>query len=248
MTVYFIGAGPGAPDLLTVRARDLLALCPVCLYAGSLVPAGIVALARPDARVMDTAGLRLEDIVAEFEAAHAQNLDVARLCSGDPSIYSAVHEQAAALNARGIPYEVVPGVPAFAAAAAALKCELTVPGLVQTVILTRTAVNSSPMPAAEDLGTLAESRATLVLHLSARALVAVAARLAPHYGGDCPAVIVAFASRPEQRIVSATLDEIAERAADAGITRTAVLLVGRALDPAARGRSALYGARARSAS
>ena len=242
MTVYFIGAGPGAPDLLTVRARDLLAHCPVCLYAGSLVPAEILALARPDARRVDTAALRLEHILAEFEAAHARHLDVARLCSGDPSLYSAVNEQAAELEARRIPYEIVPGVPAFAAAAAALKRELTVPGLAQTVILTRTAVNSSPMPPAEELGRLAESRATLVLHLSARALDRAAARLVPHYGGDCPAVVVAFASRPEQRIVSARLDEIAARAAEAGVSRTAVLLVGRALDPAAQGRSALYGA------
>ena len=241
MTVYFIGAGPGAPDLLTIRARDLLGRCPVCIHAGSLVPPEIVALARPDARLVNSADLDLKQIVAEMATAHGTGLDVARLCSGDPSIYSAVHEQADALERLGIPYEIVPGVPAFAAAAAALKCELTIPGLVQTVILARTAANSSPIPPAEDLAALGASRATLAIHLSAKALPGLAARLVPLYGAGCPAAVVAFASRPQEQVLRGTLSTIAEQAASAGVLRTAMLLIGWALDPPESGRSALYG-------
>ena len=213
----------------------------MCIYVGSLVPPEILALARPDARLVNSAELALDRIVAEMAAAHAAGLDVARLCSGDPSIYSAVREQADALDRLGIPHETVPGVPAFAAAAAALDCELTVPGLVQTVILARTATNSSPIPPAEDLAALARSRATLAVHLSAKALPELARRLVPAYGAECPAAVVAFASRPQQQVLRGTLSSIAAQAAAAGVRRTAMLLVGWALDPPEAGRSVLYG-------
>ncbi len=226
MTVHFIGAGPGAADLITLRGRELIAGAPVVLYAGSLVPREIVAWAGPEARVMDSAAMTLDEIVAEMAAAHAAGLDVARVHSGDPSLYGAIGEQMRRLDALGIDYDVTPGVPAFAAAAAALKRELTLPGVSQTVVLTRTAMKSSPMPDGEDLATLAASGATLAIHLSVRNLKAVVQDLVPHYGADCPVAVVHRASWPDERIVQGTLKSIRERVRAAKITRTAVILVG----------------------
>ncbi|MET9430878.1 MULTISPECIES: precorrin-4 C(11)-methyltransferase [unclassified Streptomyces] len=229
MTVYFIGAGPGAADLITVRGARTLASCRVCLYAGSLVPRELLAECPPGARLVDTARLDLDAITAELVRAHEEGHDVARLHSGDPSVFSAVAEQMRRLDAAGIPYEVVPGVPAFAAAAAALKRELTVPTVGQTVILTRIAEQATPMPDGEDLATLGRSGALLVLHLAARYVDRVVAELVPHYGEDCPAAVVAMASRPDEVILRGTLADIAAATKEAGITRTAVILVGRTL-------------------
>ncbi|MEU8525528.1 precorrin-4 C(11)-methyltransferase [Streptomyces sp. NPDC048629] len=229
MTVYFIGAGPGAADLITVRGARTLASCGVCLYAGSLVPRELLAECPPDARLIDTANLDLDRIAAEIVRAHEEGHDVARLHSGDPSVFSAVAEQMRRLDAAGIPYEVVPGVPAFAAAAAALKRELTVPTVGQTVILTRIAQQATPMPEGEDLATLGRSGALLVLHLAARYVDRVVAELLPHYGAQCPAAVVAMASRPDELILRGTLDDIAQQVKDAGVTKTAVILVGRTL-------------------
>ncbi|GAA2450617.1 MULTISPECIES: precorrin-4 C(11)-methyltransferase [Streptomyces] len=229
MTVYFIGAGPGAADLITLRGARTLASCRVCLYAGSLVPRELLDECPPDARLVDTARLDLDAITAELVRAHEEGHDVARLHSGDPSVFSAVAEQMRRLDAAGIPYEVVPGVPAFAAAAAALKRELTVPTVGQTVILTRIAEQATAMPEGEDLATLGRSGALLVLHLAARYVDRVVAELTPHYGADCPAAVVAMASRPDEVILRGTLADIAAATKDAGITRTAVILVGRTL-------------------
>jgi precorrin-4/cobalt-precorrin-4 C11-methyltransferase len=242
MTVHFIGAGPGAPDLITLRGHRLVASCPVCLYAGSLVPAEVVAAAPAGARVVDTAPLTLDEIVAEIERAHAAGLEVARVHSGDVSLYGAVAEQMRRLDDLGIPYDVTPGVPSFAAAAAALGRELTLPGVSQTVILTRTAVRASPMPEGEDLAMLAVSGATLVLHLSINNLARIVRDLAPLYGLDCPAAIVQRASWPEQRILRGTLGTIRAQAKAAGMTRTALVLVGRVLEPAGFADSRLYAA------
>ena len=240
MTVHFIGAGPGAPDLITLRGRDLIARCPVVLYAGSLVPAEAIAWARPDARVLDTASMTLPEIVAEFEAAHAQGLDVARVHSGDPSIYGAIGEQMRRLDALGIPYDVTPGVPAFAAAAALLKRELTLPGVAQTVILTRTAMQASAMPEGEELANLAKSRATLAIHLSVRNLTQVCRDLAPHYGEDCPVAVVYRASWPDEQVIRGTLADIRAKARAAKLTRTALILVGRVLADESFSDSRLY--------
>ena len=240
MTVHFIGAGPGAADLITVRGRDLIAACPVVLFAGSLVPRQLVAGAPPGARIVDTAPLTLDEIMAEIEAAHAEGKDVARVHSGDPSLYGAIGEQMRRLDARGIAYTLTPGVPAYAAAAAALGTELTLPGLSQTVILTRTAMKASPMPNHEDLGTLAASGATLVLHLSVRNLRAVVASLVPHYGTACPVAVVYRASWPDQRIVRGTLGDIRDKVRAAKITRTALILVGKVLDAGGFSDSRLY--------
>lgn len=240
MTVWFVGAGPGAPDLLTVRGRDVIARCPVCLYAGSLVPEAVIAHAPKDARVLDTRSMTLDGIVAEFAAADAAGLDVARVHSGDPSLYGATGEQMRRLDALGIAYGIVPGVPAYAAAAAALGRELTLPGVAQTVILTRTATKASPMPGAEDLATLGASGATLAIHLSARNLGHVCEALIPHYGPDCPAAVVVRASWPDQRIVRGTLADIHGKTRAAGVVRTALILVGRVLDPEGFSDSALY--------
>lgn len=240
MTVHFIGAGPGAPDLVTIRGRDLIARCPVVLYAGSLVPREVVGWARTDARVRDTAPMTLPEIVAEFEAAHAGGLDVARVHSGDPSLYGATAEQMRRLDALGIPYDVTPGVPAFAAAAAALKRELTLPGVAQTVILTRTAMQASPMPEGEELASLARSRATLAIHLSIRNLAQVRRDLAPHYGDDCPVAVVYRASWPDEQVVRGTLGDIRAKVRAAKITRTALILVGRALADEGFAESRLY--------
>ncbi|MFF2651414.1 precorrin-4 C(11)-methyltransferase [Streptomyces sp. NPDC058045] len=229
MTVYFIGAGPGAADLITLRGARTLAACPVCLYAGSLVPAALLDSCPPGARLVDTARLDLDAITEELVTAHRAGLDVARLHSGDPSVFSAVAEQMRRLDAAGVPYEVVPGVPAFAAAAAALKRELTVPAVGQTVVLTRIAQQATPMPEGEDLATLGRSGALLVLHLAARYVDRITAELLPHYGPDCPAAVVAMASRPDELVLRGTLDGIAGQVKAAGVTRTAVILVGRTL-------------------
>ncbi|MET9014983.1 precorrin-4 C(11)-methyltransferase [Streptomyces olivaceoviridis] len=229
MTVYFIGAGPGAADLITVRGARTLAACQVCLYAGSLVPGELLAECPPDARLVDTAQLNLDQITAELVRAHEEGHAVARLHSGDPSVFSAVAEQMRRLDAAGVPYEVVPGVPAFAAAAAALKRELTVPTVGQTVILTRVANRATAMPEGEDLATLGRSGALIVLHLAAKYVDRVVEELLPHYGADCPAAVVALASRPDELILRGTLDDIAAQVKAAGVLRTAVIMVGRTL-------------------
>ncbi len=240
MTVWFIGAGPGDPDLLTIKARDLIARCPVCLYAGSLVPPAVVAHAPAGARVIDTASLDLGAIMAEIVAAHRAGHDVARVHSGDPSLYGAIGEQITELRRLDIPWQIVPGVPAFAAVAATLGVELTLPEIAQTVILTRVATRASSMPEHEDLGLLAQSRATLALHLSVKALPRIVATLAPLYGADCPAAVVARASWPDEQVIRGTLADIADRTVAAGIERTALVVVGRVLDGELRRTSALY--------
>jgi precorrin-4/cobalt-precorrin-4 C11-methyltransferase len=242
MTVHFIGAGPGAPDLITLRARDLLASSPVCLYAGSLVPREILAHCPADARLVDTRDLTLDDIVGELSRAHQAGADVARLCSGDPSVFSAVAEQIRRLDALHIPYDICPGVPAFASAAAALGRELTVPGVAQTVILTRTAERATAMPAGEELATVAASRGTLVVHLSVQRIAAVVDELIPIYGEGTPAAVVAFASREDEQIVRGTLGDLVEQVTARGIRRTAVIVVGPALAPAGFADSHLYSA------
>jgi precorrin-4/cobalt-precorrin-4 C11-methyltransferase len=229
MTVHFIGAGPGAADLITVRGLALIRRAPVVLYAGSLVPAEVVAAAPTGARVIDTAPMTLDQIVEEMAAAHAVGHDVARVHSGDPSLYGAIAEQMRRLDRLAIPYDVTPGVSAYAAAAAALKTELTLPGVTQTVVLTRTAVRASAMPAGEQLGRLAASRATLAIHLSINNLAAVVRDLTPHYGADCPCVVAYRVSWPDELILRGTLADIRGRVKAAGITRTALILVGRAL-------------------
>lgn len=229
MTVHFIGAGPGAADLITVRGRDLISSSPVCLYAGALVPVELLDFCPPGARLVDTASLTLDEIVAELAAASAEGLDVARLHSGDPAVFSAMAEQMRRLDALGIDYDVTPGVPAFAAAAASLQRELTVPGVGQTVILTRTSQRATPMPAGEDLDTLGRSRATLVLHLAVQRISEVVAELVPNYGLDCPVAVVAYASRADEVVLRGTLDDIAAQVEAAGIKRTAVIIVGRTL-------------------
>ncbi|WP_396451466.1 precorrin-4 C(11)-methyltransferase [Actinomadura sp.] len=242
MTVHFVGAGPGAADLITVRGLRVLESAPVCLYAGSLVPRELLDACPPGARLVDTADMTLDEIVAELTAAHRAGLDAARLHSGDPSVFSAVAEQMRRLDAAGVPYEVVPGVPAFAAAAASLRRELTVPGVGQTVILTRTAVRATPMPDGEDLATLGASGATMVLHLAVQRIDEIAAELAPHYGSDCPVAVVARASRPDEVVLRGTLADIAERVREAGVRRTAVIVVGRVLTASAFPDSHLYSA------
>ncbi|MGE0257215.1 MAG: precorrin-4 C(11)-methyltransferase [Alphaproteobacteria bacterium] len=229
MTVHFIGAGPGAPDLITVRGLRLVERCLVCLYAGSLVPRAIVEAAPPGARIVDTAPLTLDQIVDEIAAAHRAGLDVARVHSGDPSIYGAIAEQMRRLEALAIPFDVTPGVPAFAAAAAALRLELTVPEVAQTVILTRTATRSSPMPPGENLDRLAATGATLAIHLSIANLARIVRMLLPHYGGDCPVVVAYRVGWPEEQLLRGPLGAIRERVKEAGITRTALILVGPAL-------------------
>ena len=227
MTVYFIGAGPGAADLITVRGQRLIQRCPVCLYAGSIMPEDLLALCPPDARVVDTGPLTLEQIVDEIAAAHSEGLAVARRHSGDPSLYSAVAEQGRRLDELGIGYEIVPWVTAFAAAAAALGRELTVPGVAQTVTLTRVSTLSTAMPDGEDLTALAQPGATLVIHLAAHRIDAIVPQLlAGNYSEDTPVAVVAFASWPQQVVLRGTLADIAEQMHAAEITRTAVIIVG----------------------
>ncbi len=242
MTVHFIGAGPGAADLLTLRAQRIIETAPVILYAGSLVPPEVLASASPAARLVDTRDLDLDAITAELVSAHQTGRDVARLHSGDPSIFSAVAEQARRLDAAGVPWQIVPGVPAFAAAAAALRQELTLPGVGQTVVLTRTAARATPMPPGEDLASLAATRATLVLHLAVQNIDQVAADLLEHYGADCPAAVVARASWPDEEIIRCPLGEIAGRVRARGIRRTAIIVVGRVLAGSCFGESHLYSA------
>jgi precorrin-4/cobalt-precorrin-4 C11-methyltransferase len=242
MTVHFIGAGPGAPDLLTLRGQRLIATSPVCLYAGALVPPEILGHAPAGARLVDTQQLDLDAIVGELEAAHARGEDVARLHSGDVSIYSACAEQMRRLDALGIAWDLTPGVPAFAAAAAALRRELTIPEVAQTVILTRYGRRASAMPPGEELGGLAAHGATLVVHLGAQAIAEIAATLAAHYGEDCPAAVVARASWPDELVLRGTLATIASAVEQAGVRRTATILVGPALAASGFRDSHLYSA------
>jgi precorrin-4/cobalt-precorrin-4 C11-methyltransferase len=231
MTVHFIGAGPGAADLITLRGLRLIERCPVCLFAGSLVPEEIVKAAPEGARILDTAPMHLDEIIAEMATAHEAGLDVARVHSGDPSIYGATAEQMRRLDALGIPYDVTPGVPAFAAAAAALKLELTVPEVCQTVVVTRTSMKSSGMPEGEDLATLGRSGATLAIHLSIRNLAHIERELSPipAYGPDCPVVVAYRVGWPDESFIRGTLSTIGRLVREAKLTRTALVLVGRGL-------------------
>ena len=242
MTVHFIGAGPGAADLITLRGRDLIARCPVCLYAGSIVPAALLTYCPPGARIVDTAPMTLDEIEAELVAAHGAGHDVARLHSGDLSVYSALAEQLRRLERRGIPYTLTPGVPAFAAAAAALGRELTVPEVAQSVVLTRMGGRASRMPEGERLAAFAATGATLAIHLAIPAIATIVAELTPFYGADCPVAVVVRASWPDERIVRGTLGDIAAKVAADPIERTALILVGRALAAEDFRESALYDA------
>lgn len=238
MTVHFIGAGPGAADLITLRGRDLIAACPVCLYAGSLVPEALLAHCPPGARIVNTASMDLDQIIAEIAAAHATGHDVARLHSGDLSVWSAMGEQLRRLRALGIPYKVTPGVPSFAAAAAVLGAELTLPGVAQSVVLTRTSGRASAMPEGETLANFAATGATLAIHLSVHVLDRVQAELTPYYGPDCPVAVVFRASWPDQQVIRTTL-----AALDPGIgagERTALILVGPTLGAEDFAESRLY--------
>ncbi len=240
VTVHFIGAGPGAADLITVRGRDLLARCPVCLYAGSIVPRDLLVHCPPSARLVDTAPMSLDQIEAEYVAAHAAGLDVARLQSGDLSVFSAVAEQMRRLDRRGIPYTLTPGVPAFAAAAARLGRELTVPEVAQSVVLTRMSGRASRMPASETLAAFAATGATLVLHLAIHAIDKIVAELIPFYGADCTVAVVVRATWADERILRGTLADIVDQVAAEPIERTAIILVGRALAAEDFRESALY--------
>ncbi len=240
MTVHFIGAGPGAADLITVRGRDLLARCPVCLYAGSIVPPELLAYCPAAARVVDTAPMTLDEIEAEYVAAHAQGLDVARLHSGDLSVFSALAEQIRRLERHGIAYTLTPGVPAFAAAAAIIGRELTVPEVAQSVVLTRVPGRASRMPEREKLSSFAATGATLVVHLAIHAIETIVKELTPFYGADCPVVVIERASWPDQRIVRGVLGDIGAKLAVQPIERTAVILIGPALAVEEFRESALY--------
>jgi precorrin-4/cobalt-precorrin-4 C11-methyltransferase len=242
MTIHFIGAGPGAPDLITLRGRDLIAACPVCLYAGSLIPKAMLGWCPAGARIVDTAPLNLDAILVEMQAAHAAGQDVARLHSGDLSIWSACGEQMRRLDRLGIPYTVTPGVPAFAAAAAALKRELTLPGVAQSLVLTRTSGRASAMPERETLSAFATTGATLAIHLSIHVIDQVVSDLTPFYGPACPVAIVFRASWPDERSLRGTLATIADQVREAGLERTALILVGPALGAEDFGESALYSA------
>ena len=241
MTVHFIGAGPGAPDLITLRGRDLIAASPVCLYAGSLVPAEILAHCPQGARIVNTAPLSLDQIIDEIEAAHTKGQDVARLHSGDLSVWSAMGEQLRRLRELGIPFTVTPGVPSFAAAAAALQAELTLPGLSQSVVLTRTSGRASAMPEGEKLAAFAATGAVLAIHLSVHVLDKVIAELTPHYGADCPVAVVWRASWPDEKIVRATLGTL-DAALGEKLERTAIILVGRTIGADDFSESRLYAA------
>ena len=241
MTVHFIGAGPGAPDLITLRARDLITASPVCLYAGSLVPAEILAHCPEGARIVNTAPLSLEEIIDEITAAHREGKDIARLHSGDLSVWSAMGEQLRRLRQLDIPFTVTPGVPSFAAAAAALQAELTLPGLAQSVVLTRTSGRASAMPEGETLAAFAATGAVLAIHLSVHVLDKVIAELTPHYGADCPVAVIWRASWPDERIVRATLGSV-DAALGEKLERTAIILVGRTLGADDFVESRLYAA------
>lgn len=240
VTVHFVGAGPGAADLLTLRGRNHIARSPVCLYAGSLVPKEILEHAPPGARVVDTSDLTLDEIIAEIASAHAEDLDVARVHSGDLSIWSTMAEQIRRLRELGIPYDITPGVPSFAAAAAALGQELTLPRVAQTVILTRTSTRSTPMPPGEDLANVGRSGALMAIHLSIQNLAHVVAELLPSHGADCPAIVVFRASWPDEKILRGTLSTIQKIVEASGVNRNALVLVGRSLGDACFGESFLY--------
>ncbi|MCB1882727.1 MAG: precorrin-4 C(11)-methyltransferase [Geminicoccaceae bacterium] len=240
MTVHFIGAGPGAPDLITVRGLKLIQRCQLCLYAGSLVPEAVVAEAPEGARVVDTAPLTLDEIMELIEAAHEEGRDVARVHSGDPSLYGAIAEQIRRLHDVGIPYDVTPGVPAFAAAAASLGRELTLPDVAQSVVLTRTAVRASSMPRGETLEAFARTGATLAIHLSVNNLAKVQRELTPILGADCPVVVAYRVSWPDEAFLHGTLADIRAKVKAAGFTRTALIMVGRALGDAGFSDSRLY--------
>lgn len=242
MTVHFIGAGPGAADLMTLRGRDLIARCPVCLYAGSIVPPEVLGWCPPGARIVDTAPLSLDEIEAEYLAAEAAGLDVARLHSGDLSIYSAVAEQVRRLERAGIAYTLTPGVPAFAAVSAVLGRELTVPGVAQSVVITRVSGRASAMPEGENLRAFGATGATLAIHLAIHALDQVVAELTPLYGADCPVAVVVEATRPSERVMRGTLGDILARVAAEPVERTALIMVGRALAAEGFRESALYDA------
>ena len=239
MTVHFIGAGPGAPDLLTLRGRDLIASCPVCLYAGSLVPEAVLGHCPDGAKIINTAPLSLDEIIDEIQVAHEAGHDVARLHSGDLSVWSAMGEQLRRLRELDIPYDVTPGVPSFAAGAAALGAELTLPGVVQSVVLTRTSGRATSMPPGESLENFARTGAVLAIHLSVHVLEKVVAELAPHYGADCPVAVIWRASWPDQRIVRATLETL-ETAVGAEMERTALIFVGRSIGAEEFDESRLY--------
>lgn len=244
MTVHFIGAGPGAPDLITVRGLKLIESCAVCLYAGSLVPEAVVAQAPADARVIDTASLNLDQIMDEIQRAHDRGRDVARVHSGDPSLYGAIAEQVRRLTQMDIPFDICPGVPAYAAAAAAMGIELTIPEVAQSLILTRTAMKSSAMPVGEELESLGRTGATLVLHLSIRNLREIERVLTPFYGADCPVVIAYRVGWPDEMFLKGKLTNIRGKVREAKITRTALIFVGRALEAASDFRdSVLYDAK-----
>lgn len=240
MTVHFIGAGPGAADLITVRGRDLISKCPVCLYAGSLVPEALLTHCPPGADIVDTAPMTLDDIMARIETATREGKDVARLHSGDLSIWSALGEQLRRLRQLGIAYTVTPGVPSFAAAASVLGRELTLPEVAQSVVLTRTSGRASSMPETEELEAFAATRATLAVHLSIHAIADVVRRLLPFYGADCPAAVVYRATWPDEQVIRGTLQTISEKTAEAGPERTALILVGEALGREDFRESALY--------
>ena len=244
MTVHFIGAGPGDPDLITVRGLRLIKSCALCLYAGSLVPQAVVAEAPDDARILDTAAMTLDDIIAEMEIAHKAGKDIARVHSGDPSLYGAVAEQIRRLRTLNIPYDITPGVSAYAAAAAALGIELTIPEISQTLILTRTAMKSSAMPEGEDLTSLGRTGATLAIHLSVRNLRAIERELTPFYGADCPVIVAYRVGWPDEAFLHATLSTVRAAVTTAKITRTALIFVGKGLTAAQGGfrDSALYDA------
>lgn len=242
MTVHFIGAGPGAADLITVRGMRLLESCPVCLYAGSIMPPDLLAYCGPNTRLVDTGPLSLDDIEAEYVKAHEAGEDVARLHSGDLSVYSAVAEQMRRLDRLGIPYDLTPGVPAFAAAAALLKREFTVPEVTQSVVLTRVSGRASKMPDRERLGVFAATGATLAVHLAVHVLDKVVEEATPHYGPDCPVAVVVRASWPEEQVIRGTLADIAAKVAEAKIERTALILIGPALAVEDFRESALYDA------
>lgn len=240
MMVHFIGAGPGAPDLVTLRGRDLIARCKVCLYAGSLVPREVIGFAPKTARVMDTASMTLDEIIYEMRQAIADGFEVARVHSGDPSLYGAIAEQMRYLDKLKIPYDITPGVSAYAAAAATLKRELTLPGISQSIILTRTAMAASEMPKGESLATFAKSGATLVIHLSIRNLKYIVAELTPHYGVTCPVAVVYRASWPDELVIQGSLFDIQVKVRAAKITRTALIIVGPVLDDSSFANSSLY--------
>lgn len=226
MTVFFVGAGPGDPELLTKKAERIISSCPVCLYAGSLVPAEVVAIAPEGARVMDTAPMTLEDTHAEVMAAHAKGQDVARVHSGDPSLYGAIAEQIRLLRRDGVDYEIIPGVPAYAAAAAALGQELTVPEIGQSIVLTRVSMKSTSMPSGETLENFARTGTTLAIHLGVRALLDIERKLSPFYGADCPVVVAYRVGWPDQMFIRGTLSDIRDKVRAEKITRTALILVG----------------------